>query len=551
MKKGISIRRFMSLLLVILLCTGVTLTTTSCTLFSDEEEVSEAKEKKDKDKKKDKKKNKKKDKDKDKSKDKDKDKEPKETPSPEPTEEPDPVDEELSFANITLTVPKEWYGKYYVDEGDTYISFYQKASYDMGEGLGFLCGIEILDEVLPGYAGYTLIAYSDDKFYYMTQPTDVPCYIEDENISNEYFDMLIYKESMIDSMDIKDPSVCRRADDYIIPNSDKKSIPEYYCMNLNEKELWLARNEIFARYGMEFENSYLDKYFTRKPWYKNKGLKLTEEDISDIEKENLAAIKEAEAALTKSEYPKKLEFNKEYSEDLDGDGTKEKFAVKYKKKDYYYQVSISVNGEELNIEDIDEDAIIDTLETGGYYLTQIRPYFGELQIAILDWGPSDDQVTHYFDYEDNKLYYVDGLPGFTFKEYFGFNPFYNSGCVVIEDRADILETTYYFGEAWYDRDEHQFRDQTYGQCEIVGLHEHTTLKDIEVYTSETSIDTKVIPKGTVVYFISQDPLSKKAKIRTKQGVEGYLQGGSPSSDTVIAPSNDRIMDMFDNINFCD
>lgn len=542
MKKGISIRRFMSLLLVIVLCTGVALTTASCTLFSDDAEVSEAKEKKDKDKKKDKKKNKKKDKEKEKDKNKDIDIE--EPPTSEP------MAETFTYGVYTFTIPEEWFGKYYIKEEDGNVYIYQKASYDKEENLGFLCGFWAVDEI-EDFPGDTLLAFSKDKFYYLSTPTDVPCYLEDKEISTEYGHMCIDIDYIKDSL-IIDDDVCTRPDDYVIPNSDTLKISDYYCCNLNAKDLWLARNELFARHGMQFDNSYLQDYFAKKPWYTNENKKVTEDDLTDVEKENLALIKEAEDQIEKSDYPKKLKFGKEYSEDLDADGTKEKIKVTAKQNstyEYFFDISIFVDGKEYIVDDI--GCGIDTPETDGYYLTQIRPYFGELQIVLLDWGPSDDLVSHYFDYEDGKLNYLDCLSGFTVKEYMGFDPFCDEGCVITEERLDILTYTHYYGQVWYDRDKHEFRDQTYGQCEISGSQEHKTLKDIKVYAKETSMETITIPKDTIVYFISQDPDTRMVKIRTKDGTEGFIKSSSFNSEANVAPENDEVVNMFDNINFCD
>lgn len=546
MKKEFKLKKLLSVWAIILLC-GVAVTMTSCTLFEDEETA----QTEDKDSKKDKKSKKKKKSKKDKKK---KEVEPTAEPTAEPTEDPmaDAHDEVCEFDVLTFTIPKSWYGLYYQDQQDDYIGFYQKASFDIEEGMGFIFGFDISQEIKTEYPGYRLVAYSDDYFYYVVTPTDVPYYLEDQEIADQYCDMAVSIDSIIYSLEIDDVNVCKRADDFIIPHSDKIRIPDYYCENLDKNQLWIARNELFARHGMSFENEYLRNYFTRKPWYTNENKKVTESDFNEIEKENLKIIQEAEAKYTKSEYPKKLSFNKEYKEDLDADGTKETLKVTAKQDPQYdsmYDVSIWINGKEHTMDDMNVG--IDTLETGEYYLTQIRPYFGELQIVLLDWGPSYDLVSHYFDYEDDTLYYLDCLEGFTFKEYMGLDPFYCEDYVVTLNRLDLLTYTHYYGQVWYDRDAHRFEEINYNQREIEGAEEHIALKDIQAYANEITLDYVTIPAGETVYFVSENPATCRVKIRTKSGLEGYLQADQNGLSAEIGPCRATPDELFDNINFSD
>lgn len=57
------------------------------------------------------------------------------------------------------------------------------------------------------------------------------------------------------------------AADYILPNSDKVYYSSSDFAGLSDWELYVARNEIFARYGREFSNDDLARYFARKSWY--------------------------------------------------------------------------------------------------------------------------------------------------------------------------------------------------------------------------------------------------------------------------------------------
>lgn len=55
--------------------------------------------------------------------------------------------------------------------------------------------------------------------------------------------------------------------DYILPNSDSSYISESQLYDLTEKQIWYARNEIYARHGLRFKNAELQQYFNSKDWY--------------------------------------------------------------------------------------------------------------------------------------------------------------------------------------------------------------------------------------------------------------------------------------------
>lgn len=56
--------------------------------------------------------------------------------------------------------------------------------------------------------------------------------------------------------------------DYILPDSSTKKYTEQELSGLSAQDLYLARNEIFARHGRIFSNSDLQSYFESKSWYK-------------------------------------------------------------------------------------------------------------------------------------------------------------------------------------------------------------------------------------------------------------------------------------------
>ena len=55
--------------------------------------------------------------------------------------------------------------------------------------------------------------------------------------------------------------------DYVIKDSDKRYLTKEDMQGLSAEELRVARNEIYARHGYQFEDQALNEYFTSKAWY--------------------------------------------------------------------------------------------------------------------------------------------------------------------------------------------------------------------------------------------------------------------------------------------
>ena len=56
-------------------------------------------------------------------------------------------------------------------------------------------------------------------------------------------------------------------DDYILPESSEYYLTDQDIEGMNAQELNYARNEIFARYGREFNSEELMDYFESQDWY--------------------------------------------------------------------------------------------------------------------------------------------------------------------------------------------------------------------------------------------------------------------------------------------
>ena len=185
-------------------------------------------------------------------------------------EQADPGEEGISYTwqDITVTLPQEWEDSYEIVEGDDGFSIYQKSSYDENQGLGFLCGFTHIGEFRNGALGETLIAYADDgSCYYWIEPTDLAYDENDASSQKEYEEMAEMVPQIVATVKINGDGVHTNADEYVLPLSDKKPLTSEMLDNLNDNELMIARNEIYARHGRTFQNEYLQSYFNKCSWY--------------------------------------------------------------------------------------------------------------------------------------------------------------------------------------------------------------------------------------------------------------------------------------------
>lgn len=103
-----------------------------------------------------------------------------------------------TYAEITVTIPAEWKDKYIVQTSENGIYFYQKASWEVEEGSGYLCAI-IKEDNMIDWPETRMIAYTDEHIYYFTRPSDVPC-VEVSEISSAYAAMTEYTKQMEESV---------------------------------------------------------------------------------------------------------------------------------------------------------------------------------------------------------------------------------------------------------------------------------------------------------------------------------------------------------------
>ncbi|WP_455718199.1 YARHG domain-containing protein [Anaerosporobacter sp.] len=453
-----------------------------------------------------------------------------------------------TWQEITVTIPESWKDKYVVRSFEDGFYFYQKSSYEINEDMGFLCyyyrsKIDTIDGLEA-----TPLSYSDDTLYSVSYPTDVSYYYENEKIANEYKQMENDLPLMEKSIQIEKENIHYNPSEYILPMSSTKLYSIDYLTCFNTNQLWVARNEIFARHGRQFENVYLQQYFDSCSWYEgtSKNDKFDDSVLNTIEKENLKAIKSAEQELEKNQsYPKKYKIGQQIKVDLDGDGKKNVLEYQLKKGDSEtdYKAYIIIDGTTFDIEDFDISHI--TPEESGFYITDLADFKAGLEIAILDYGRSDDLATHFFTY-NGKLERIGTISGFPFKEYGGFDGFTNPLTVTGTIRADIIHTCYAQADWRYDVENNKLEFQDNGYYPIVEKS-HELYVDLPVYyeMSEDST-TSVIKAQKEVFFVATDG-KEWIEVKGKDGTKGYMH----VKDRKILPLNREATEVFSNLDFFD
>ena len=184
------------------------------------------------------------------------------------SEKMEAAEEKYIWKEITLQFPESWEDKYVILEDDTGFSVFQKKSYEKESGTGFLFGITKDTEWYPDAAGVSILGYTDDGVLYeVVRPTDVSCDVENEDTLNEYQGMMQQSDTVVQNAVIDTQNLHKDADQYIIPVSMTQTISADSLINMSDNDLWLARNEIYARHGRGFTNEYLQSYFNACSWY--------------------------------------------------------------------------------------------------------------------------------------------------------------------------------------------------------------------------------------------------------------------------------------------
>ena len=108
--------------------------------------------------------------------------------------------------------------------------------------------------------------------------------------------------AILASLNVKDassvPATARATGDYILSDSATRLYDAGELESLSNYELYLARNEIFARHGRMFVSEDLQKHFGSKPWYTPlySPEEFDQSVLGEVEKKNAEVIQQIEEA---------------------------------------------------------------------------------------------------------------------------------------------------------------------------------------------------------------------------------------------------------------
>lgn len=458
------------------------------------------------------------------------------------------ADNTYTWEEITVTIPETWKDKYVIRTSEDGFYIFQKSSDDINKGMGFLCGFyRSTVDVFDGLES-TPLAYTDDTLYSVSYPTDVTYYQENVEIADEYEQMSKELPLMEKSIHINKDNVDYDPSEFVLPMSNTKLYSKEYLTCFDDNQLWIARNEIYARYGRKFENTYMQQYFESCSWYEGTVAmdKFDESILNENEKSNLEAIKSVEDDYKKTHpYPKRYKVGEQLEVDLEGDGKNNKLDFQLKNVDGdpdNYKAYITIDGTTFDIEDYGINLITPEME---FYITDLADFKAGLEIAILDNGPSYDLETHFFTYK-GKLEYIGTVSGFPFKEYGGYDGFANPLTVTGTIRVDLIHTCYAHADWRYDVDNNKLIFQENGYYPMVE-RSHELYVDLPVYyeMNEDSV-TSIIKAQQEVFFVSTDA-KEWIEVKGKDGTRGYMH----IKDQQVVPLGRKATEVFSDIYFFD
>lgn len=451
--------------------------------------------------------------------------------------DPSPTDPgwQYSWQEITVTLPAEWKDLCVIQENPNGFSIFQKASYEEDKD-GYICSFMRSAEYLNYGVGETLLAYTEDgQFYYLMQPTDFACASENREIMDEYSQMCDQVNNLAASLQITAGGIHYDAQEYVLPISSHLPLTQENLANLSDNELWIARNEIYARHGRRFTNEYLQLRFGSCTWYQGTIApeQFDEGVLSQIERDNIQLLVAAEQEYDRQHpYPRQYAASETAMEDLSGNGTANRITYRVS-RDPSLECELTIDGNSYDLYDLDlGDHWLTYPHTDTFYITDILESDNLLEIAILDLGDSLDLATHFFRY-NGALSYIGTVDGWPFAElHSGFNGFDGSGRITGQTRTDLIETVYPEGYWRYDLTQDQIVCQETTWHSYFFLEAHTLYEDLPVHSRpDPASETTFIPADTEIFFLSTD-LKEWILVKGKNGDMGYMQ-----------VANERIVDL--------
>ena len=111
----------------------------------------------------------------------------------------------------------------------------------------------------------------------------------------EYMEMSAQSDDVEESARFDVSGIHYDADEYVIPSSSICLLQQEMMDNWSDNDLWIAKNEIYARHGRMFGNDYLQQYFNQCSWYQGtiSAKKFDDDVLNETEKKNVELLSEA------------------------------------------------------------------------------------------------------------------------------------------------------------------------------------------------------------------------------------------------------------------
>lgn len=141
--------------------------------------------------------------------------------------------------------------------------------------------LAVLATVLVGLVAWLLINHFQDK----AEPQNTTTYVE---VQTPPPAETVYVAGTPEKTTV--PVV--KTGGYLLPESDSRRMTDADLSQLTHEELCFARNEIYARYGRQFDTPQVARYFESKAWYSGTipSNRFDEGVLSAIERENVDII---------------------------------------------------------------------------------------------------------------------------------------------------------------------------------------------------------------------------------------------------------------------
>lgn len=339
-------------------------------------------------------------------------------------------------------------------------------------------------------------------------------------MKNEEFNANGFQEDYLNAYDVI-------SDEYFYPDLSERLWTEDELLGLDDTRLSIARNQIFAKYGRRFEDSFLHEVFSRKNWYEPKysaeEFAVTQQELlTETEQANLQTVIQHEILLgMRNEPGDESERIKRLLDgswlDLNGDGEKEQI---------FYVIEEVL--ERSNWSEITEVSLV-VKNDAGEEVCRIKKHGPDLAencytmspdgvqqlLMIYDHGESADPMAEFYRYEDGKL------------ENAGIILCYPGGFRVYPGRLLAKEETFHlqcqpveFEFLWQDGMWVEQEQECYDYRQNVV----TALQEFSLYEEKDSTDAAIaIPQGTSVQIMGGDLKEWVLLKNVDTGESGWLK----------------------------